>query len=98
MNSRPNPPPKTSQYHIPEPALAMQIQQRLRELDFALDPPRRNAHGTQIRPRCGAVICVFDTGKVVVQGRLIESVAEESMVRLRQVLPASTSWQCGTRR
>jgi len=87
---------RKSKYYVPGAPLAMRIQQQLHELDFALDYPRRISHGTQIRPKCGAVINVFDTGTVVVQGRLIESVAEESLALLRRVLPATTRWQCGS--
>ena len=93
-----NPSLKKSRYFIPDAPFAMLIQQKLHELDFALDPPLRVANATQIRLKCGALISVYDSGKVVAGGRLIESVAEESLALLRLVLPSTTYWQCGTRR
>ena len=78
----------------PEAQLARSIQSTLVDLDFGLDEPRRIAHAVQLRTKCGALINVYDTGNVVVQGHIIPAVAEESLYLLRQVLPTTTRWQC----
>ena len=47
---------------------------------------------TQIRLACGAVINVFTTGKVVVQGSLDKRLRQRLLQLLQQVLPANTTW------
>ncbi len=78
----------------PEAVLARSIQSRLLDLDFAFDEPRRIAYAVQLRAKCGALINVYDTSKVVVQGHIVAAVAEESLRLLKQVLPTTTRWQC----
>lgn len=70
------------------------IYQQLRALEFAVVDVRQISHGEQIRLLCGAVVNVYDTGRVLVQGKLVESVREETLKLLRLVLPPTTKWMC----
>jgi hypothetical protein len=47
---------------------------------------------TQIRLACGAVINVFTTGTVVVQGSVDKRFRQRLLHLLQQVLPANTTW------
>jgi len=49
-------------------------------------------HGHQIRLACGAIINVFDTGTVLVQGKLHPFRKTENLALLKRALPPEAKW------
>ena len=73
--------------------LVKRIMRRLRQEDFAILDWRKIPYGHQIRLGCGAAINVYSSGTVLIQGKLIESVRDESLALLKKILPTTTKWQ-----
>jgi len=65
---------------------------KLRALEFDILDIKKIANGQQIRLACGAVISVFDTGTVLVQGKLHEYYRERASILLKHILPPTTRW------
>ena len=60
--------------------------------DFYIATKKEIPYGLQIKLGCGAVVNVYSSGKVMVQGKLIPACAEESMPLLVKALPPLTMW------
>ena len=58
--------------------------------DFYIVTKKEIPYGLQIKLGCGAVVNVYSSGKVMVQGTLIPACAEESMPLLVKALPPLT--------
>lgn len=71
---------------------AKQIESKLQDLDFFVREVRDINGGKQIRLGCGAILNVYNKGTVLVQGKLIPAVREESLSLLKMVLPPQTRW------
>ena len=72
--------------------LAIQIQGKLLELDFFIHSVTKIDYGQQLRLGCGAVVNVYDKGTVLVQGKFIPEVRENSLQLLKEMLPPDTRW------
>jgi hypothetical protein len=66
---------------------------QLREANFMIKEVQQMEHSILIRLGCGAVINEYKTGTVMIQGKFIKSVEEESLAMLREILPPDTRWQ-----
>ena len=71
---------------------AQEIEARLRQLDFHIASNSKIEHGWQIRLGCGAIVNVYNSGTVLVQGKLIPECREESLLTLKLALPPITRW------
>ena len=71
---------------------ALEIEARLRQLDFHIASVSKIDHGQQIRLGCGAIVNVYNSGTVLVQGKLIPECREESLLTLKLALPSITRW------
>ncbi len=49
-------------------------------------------YGRQMRLRCGVVINIYDTGTVLVQGKLLPTLRNEVITMLKKLLPPTTRW------
>ena len=59
------------------------------------EPAVQIEHGTQYRACCGLVINKYDTGNVLLQGKLrpeFDGVKEEIYAALKKALPPQTRW------
>lgn len=65
---------------------------KLHALDFDILYIKTIPYGQQVRLACGAVINVFDTGTVTVQGKTHAYYRERAWVLLRHILPLTTRW------
>lgn len=72
--------------------IAVDIEVKLQQLNFHIKSVRQIAFPQQIKLGCGAVVTIFDTEKVVVQGKFLPSCRDESMALLKQALPPDTIW------
>lgn len=72
--------------------IAMDIEVKLQQLNFHIKSVRQIAFAQQIKLGCGAVVTIYDCGKVLTQGKLISSCRDESMALLKQALPPDTIW------
>lgn len=69
---------------------ALNIISTLHEHGFAITSAEPIAYGTQIRLTCGAIVNVFTTGKVVLQGRATKQDKLTLLMQLEKALPATT--------
>ena len=65
----------------------------LKIADFHICEVIPHEHHLAIRLGCGAVLSVYRSGKVMIQGRLHGSGAGETKEMLVKILPAQTIWQ-----
>ncbi len=75
-----------------EDFLVSNILQDLRGSGLVITSVEPISCATQIRLACGAVINVFTTGKVVVQGAVHKQYRQRVLQLLKQVLPVNTTW------
>ena len=71
---------------------AQEIEAELTDLDFFINSVNKIEHGWQIRLGCGAIVNVYNSGTVLVQGKLIPECREESLLTLKAALPPETRW------
>lgn len=69
---------------------AQGIIKKLEEHELPIASVEPIAHATQIRLTCGAIVNVFDSGKVVVQGAVAKQAKLNTLQRLQKALPATT--------
>lgn len=69
---------------------AIQLANRLHRVGLFVDTCTEIDYGYQIRLICGAIINVYSSGKVVVQGKLDPRGKTERVSLLHEILPAST--------
>lgn len=65
----------------------------LTEADFHVCEVVNQAHHCLIRLGCGAILSIYKSGKVMVQGRLHGTGSGESKEMLEKLLPHNTIWQ-----
>lgn len=65
----------------------------LHALDFDIICIKEIEHGQQVRLVCGAVINIYNSGTVLVQGKLHEHYRERSSILLKHILPPNTRWR-----
>jgi hypothetical protein len=71
---------------------AIQLANRLHRVGLFVDTCTEIDYGYQIRLECGAIINVYSTGKVVVQGKLDPRGKTERVSLLHEILPANTKF------
>ncbi len=59
---------------------------------LAIDSIRYIKFGRQIRLACGLVINIYDTGTVLVQGKLQPQSSAAVLYLLKEILPQNTRW------
>lgn len=62
----------------------------LQEHGFCIASAESIAHATQLRLTCGAIVNVFTSGKVVLQGALAQHEKLSILTQLEKALPAAT--------
>ena len=73
-------------------SLAIQLESQLLHAGLAVDSVVEIDYGQQICLRCGAVVNVYDSEKVLVQGKLPSRSVENSLAKLKQALPRESRW------
>lgn len=68
------------------------LSSKLHALDFDIICVKKIEHGQQFRLVCGAVINIYNSGTVLVQGKLHEHNRERSSILLKHILPPNTRW------
>lgn len=71
---------------------AFEIEAQLLHAGIFVDSVDEIDHGQQMRLGCGAIVNVYDSGTVLVQGKLSPRGGEETLAKLKQVLPPDTRW------
>jgi hypothetical protein len=71
---------------------AIQLANRLHRVGLFVETCVEIDYGFQIRLECGAIINLYSTGKVVVQGKLDARGKTQRVSLLHQLLPANTSF------
>lgn len=69
---------------------ALNIMSKLHEYGFGITSAEPIAYGTQIRLTCGAIVNLYTTGKVVLQGKVTEQDKVTLLMQLEKALPAAT--------
>lgn len=72
--------------------LVYEIESRLRNSGLKVISTHEIDYGHQIRLECGAIINVYTTGKVLVQGKLDPRCKVEFVARLLKALPSHTKF------
>jgi hypothetical protein len=70
-----------------------QMLETMRREDFHVCQVVEHDYHALIRLGCGAILSVYRSGKVLVQGRAYGCGADEAVSLLRELLPRSTVWQ-----
>ena len=71
---------------------AQQLESELLEIGLFVLSVKEIDYGQQIRLGCGAIVAVYDKGTVLVQGKLHPESREDSLMKLKRVLPRETRW------
>jgi hypothetical protein len=69
---------------------AQSIIKKLEEHELPIASVEPIAHATQIRLCCGAIVNVFDSGNVVLQGAVAKHERLSTLTQLQKALPTTT--------
>lgn len=72
--------------------IAMKIEAQLLHAGIFVDSVVEIDHGQQIRLGCGAIVNIYDSGTVLVQGKLSPRGGESTLAKLKKVLPPDSRW------
>lgn len=73
-------------------SFALQIEAQLLHAGIFVDHVAEIDYGQQIRLGCGAIVNIYNKGTVLVQGKLSPRGGEETLEKLKKVLPPDTRW------
>ena len=72
--------------------IAFEIEAQLLHAGIFVDSVVEIDYGQQIRLGWGAVVNIYDSGTVLVQGKLSPRGGENTLATLKQVLPPDSRW------
>ena len=72
---------------------AQYIERRFRANKVYITQKQRMGHYTRFDLWCGLIVNVYDTGRVVVQGRIRAFDYYDPLPPIRKILPFDTVWQ-----